>query len=199
MASCGAILISDRFLLTAAHCVDQAITVKVVLGAHNIRAEERDQQTFIVGPRGIVLHEQYTANSLHDIALLKLPERVYLNARIQPIELPIYFTRVNEQFDGMEATVSGWGVDEVFVQAPLLRYTQGEIISNAACKQVYHRYIFPSHICVSGVHGSFCDGDSGGPLVASVEPTRRILIGIASFTSIWGCGVGPHVYTRVTR
>ncbi|XP_037944319.1 acrosin-like, partial [Teleopsis dalmanni] len=59
----------------------------------------------------------------------------------------------------------------------------------------------PTNICTSGrAKRSTCHGDSGGPLVLRRKHSRkRVLIGITSFGSIFGCNKGfPAAFTKVT-
>ncbi|EMP26406.1 Granzyme B [Chelonia mydas] len=65
---CGGFLVKTNFVLTAAHCQGDKITVK--LGAHNISEQERSQQKIPVLHQ--IPHQQYDKKTLNnDIMLLQ--------------------------------------------------------------------------------------------------------------------------------
>ncbi|XP_044842261.1 granzyme B-like isoform X2 [Mauremys mutica] len=66
--TCGGFLVSKNFVLTAAHCNGEEITVK--LGAHNISEQEWSQQEIPVCHQ--ILHPQYDKETTNnDIMLLQ--------------------------------------------------------------------------------------------------------------------------------
>ncbi|XP_069414886.1 granzyme B-like isoform X2 [Ovis canadensis] len=65
---CGGFLVREDFVLTAAHC--HGSSIKVTLGAHNIKQQERTQQ--VIGVRRAICHPDYNPkNFSNDIMLLK--------------------------------------------------------------------------------------------------------------------------------
>lgn len=110
-AWCGGTLISDRHVITAAHCTDSLTTgVDVYLGAWNrTNKREEGQQIIFVTTKYVTVHEGWDASTLtNDISVIKLPVPIELNEYIQPAQLPVKQDSYNA-YDGDQAIASGWG------------------------------------------------------------------------------------------
>nr|XP_008538755.1 PREDICTED: granzyme B-like isoform X2 [Equus przewalskii] len=69
---CGGVLVQEDFVLTAAHCWGSS--VKVTLGAHNIKKQERTQQ--VISVIETIPHPHYNPKKFsNDIMLLKLERK----------------------------------------------------------------------------------------------------------------------------
>ncbi|CAO1426748.1 unnamed protein product [Diamesa serratosioi] len=194
---CGGSLISNNRVLTAAHCVDIASSVLVLLGAHMIRQEESTQLRIDVPASGLVYHPDYdTRTLLNDVAMIKFPSTVTFNNFIQPIAL----AEGTNNFAGDDAVLSGWGrFGPNQESSAFLRFVNLQVITNLACRIRFPTIIQDSTICANGegnVGG--CNGDSGGPL--SVQRNgQSLLVGVTSFVSGVGCERGfPTGFARVS-
>lgn len=88
---CGGALITDQHVLTAAHCVVDAIHVQVQLGHHLYFQASKDSKAVYIPVQKIYTHEGYRPITFHnDVALLKLKEKVPIEGdHIWPICLPL--------------------------------------------------------------------------------------------------------------
>ncbi|EDV96186.1 serine protease 1 [Drosophila grimshawi] len=200
-AWCGGSLISDRVVLTAAHCTDSADSVTVYVGATKIKEEEPGQQRIHVEKKNIIVHEDWDPSKVvNDISLLKLPARLEFNDRVRAATLPKKNGHYST-YEGEEAIASGWGLDSDKADAvsPVLRYVEMPIMKPSTCNVYWAGMITDKVICMSTKGGkSTCNGDSGGPLVHK-EGDINYLIGATSFGLALGCEKGyPAVFTRVT-
>ncbi|XP_055301683.1 trypsin-like [Sitodiplosis mosellana] len=200
---CAGSLINDRYVLTAAHCVKAYIwfMVKVTFGEHDKCNSKSDPESrFIL--RAITQPLSHT-NYDNDIALLRLNDRVPINAVIRPICLP---NRRASHYAGTTATVAGWGSmkEEQEVLSCVLRDVKVPILTNLECvhRSSYTSSMVTENMMCAGYFGGgkdSCQGNSGGPLMAQRNDKRMELAGIVS----WGKNIHfpdyPGVYTRVTR
>ncbi|XP_035787970.1 brachyurin-like [Anopheles albimanus] len=211
---CGGSILSERFLLTAAHCLYGMQEATVVAGLNSIQlpvdagVRSNGAVTITIHPANVILHPGYDpVDILNDIALIQLPHPLPLHSpRIQTIRLPAW-TNAYTDLTGYDSIVSGWGIQsnddfaEAADEARLeLRYASNAIVPNEICRRVYGALIRNQQICVSGEGGrNPCQGDSGGPLTVEFDGQRLTQVGIVSYGSVRGCEKGiPGVYTRVS-
>ncbi|XP_002061774.3 serine protease 3 [Drosophila willistoni] len=200
---CGGTLISHRWIVTAAHCLDGAESVHVYLGATNISdVTEPGQRHFIVDQSGIIVHANWTKSTVtNDISLIKLPRLIAYSQTIRAAILPRLVNGSYSLYEQQTAYASGWGRDSDSSDSvsPVLRYVAMPVMPHILCRMYWSGAVSEKMICMSTSSGkSTCHGDSGGPLVYR-DGNSSYLIGTTSFGTSMGCEVGfPAVFTRIT-
>lgn len=189
--TCGCALISDTWVITAAHCVGAGpFGLYVIMGLHK-RGDKSvgEPADYII--EDITIHPEWTGRvETTDAALIKLVDPVKMNKYVQPIEL----AENSDDFDGKTCTITGWGiVTEGGTSLPItLQAVDVPVMPTEMCQRFFY-IVNEGHICVGGEGaGGSCNGDSGGPLVCQGK-----LAGVTSF-GIQGCHTAfPSVYTRM--
>ncbi|CAM2102788.1 unnamed protein product [Caretta caretta] len=138
---CGGFLVKTNFVLTAAHCQGDKITVK--LGAHNISEQERSQQKIPVHHQ--IPHQQYDKKTLNnDIMLLQLSYNAKLNNWVRLIPLPNAKSRVRPR---SMCSVAGWGWTGRNSRTDTLREVDLEVMRDNMC-ELYPGYNSTMMLCV---------------------------------------------------
>uniref|UniRef100_A0A182U5D5 Peptidase S1 domain-containing protein n=1 Tax=Anopheles melas TaxID=34690 RepID=A0A182U5D5_9DIPT len=203
--NCGGSLIWENYILTAAHCVEDAqqnapdVARFGDLDLFNATDNQYAQQLKIVE---IIRHPEHRhRDRYHDIALMRLEREVMLHDTVAPACL---WTDDEIRFKQFEAT--GWG-DTGFAaeKTPILLKVALSPVANEKCNVHYlnlrglRNGLHTNQLCAGDVRMDTCPGDSGGPLqVKLLHNTREtpFLVGVTSFGLACGLSV-PGVYTRV--
>ncbi|XP_063587829.1 phenoloxidase-activating factor 2-like [Penaeus indicus] len=208
---CGATLIDDRHLLTAAHCVSklQLTELKVRLGEWDVRADTEFFSHIELRPATLLVHPQYYAGNLvNDIAILTLEHNIDFSANphISPVCLP----DAHSTFVGQRCQSTGWGKDAFGGDGKfqsILKEVELPVLSHLQCQTALKHTrlgatfsLHQGNLCAGGEAGrDTCKGDGGGPLVCRGDDGAFRLAGLVS----WGVGCGqvavPGVYVNVAH
>jgi secreted trypsin-like serine protease len=163
---CGASILSNDWMLCAAHCVfgNAAASYSLRAGRHT-RTGTNEPNEQISSVRTLIPHESYSSSSLdNDVSLIRLTTALTFNNYVQPVCLTN-----SEPAAGTDAWLSGWGNVAGTCCDGKLKQALLPIIARSQCSAAlwWGSNITPGMVCAGYADGSqgACNGDSGGPLV----------------------------------
>ncbi|XP_055842667.1 serine protease persephone-like [Episyrphus balteatus] len=211
---CGSSLISERYLLTAAHCVTNPASVPtfVRLGVviWNITADDEDSDGLTpvdIPIENITIHPLYNVRTQHhDIALIRLNQDVKISAFVQPACL---YTDTKDIDFETPLVVIGWGFTDAInrLRSPVLQQTNVTTVPIKECNSTHVDFYPTNSPYIVGLNeGQYCAfdekfgkdscvSDSGGPLQL-VNNGDSTIVGVISYGILCGSSV-PSVYIRV--
>ncbi|KAA0714702.1 Suppressor of tumorigenicity 14 protein -like protein [Triplophysa tibetana] len=201
---CGGSIINERWLVTAAHCVQDDVKFKfsqpglweAYLGLHTQKSKHTATLRDI---KQVIAHKSYNSFTFdYDIAVMELESPVTYSETIRPICLP----SATEDFPaGSLVTISGWGAErEGGHGATVLKKASVRIINGTVCNKLINNQKTSRMTCAGLLEGGVdaCQGDSGGPMILPIND-RMYLAGVVS----WGDGCArknkPGLYTTVPK
>ncbi|XP_068082748.1 brachyurin-like [Anabrus simplex] len=195
---CGATIISERWVLTAGHCVEGTISSNVTLrvGSENFNLGSIHHASRIIIHEEFIHVEEYgiLVNIENDIALVEVKEPFLLNDFT--IKAATLASQDEDIPPGIPVTAVGWGGVSEYADTDILQKANMVIINKMECKRYYgpRTSIDRRNVCAQDpeVGRRTCGGDSGGPLFVG-----DVVVGVTSFGEKCVWYSGPPVFTNV--
>lgn len=196
--ACGATLISELVVLSAAHCFSNVNekSVKIAVGkkSSNFTISSDDgplAQLFDI--EKIFRHPLYLdrlGNFGSDIALVELNQTVSLSDEIHPACIDWNWDDLTWHLANKSMGVAaGMGITENDVTSDILRLTHVPVVDDEHCiksqSEDFRKYIRYSTFCGGWANGTaVCNGDSGGGLLfqSNADTNKWVVQGIVSLS-----------------
>ncbi|XP_076175096.1 venom serine protease 34 [Ptiloglossa arizonensis] len=194
---CGCTIISDTYLLTAAHCmVNRDINyLGILVGDHDLTTGTETNATKLIPVKRYIIHPKYDSKIfLNDIAVIEVKQKMIFSNEVGPACLP--FQHSPDTFGGSYVDILGWGTTEYTgPTADVLQKVTVSVITNLECSKTYNQ-LTSDNLCTYSEGKDACQMDSGGPVLWQNPTTRRlVLVGIINYGR--GCGYTSGVNCRV--
>lgn len=184
---CGATLISDLVVITAAHCVWNlsADSISLVIGT-----TEHSQTCSTHNVQSIHMHPLYLdkyGNYGSDIALLQLKTQLELSADILPVCIDWKLDDITAHLSHRSiGIVMGMGTSELDDGTERLRAASLPVASNDHClahqKPDFQKFVTFTTFCAGWENGTnVCNGDSGGGLVFYSRSSDQWFLQVENF------------------
>nr|7TPP_B Chain B, Activated factor Xa heavy chain [Homo sapiens]7TPQ_B Chain B, Activated factor Xa heavy chain [Homo sapiens] len=196
---CGGTILSEFYILTAAHCLYQAKRFKVRVGDRNTEQEEGGEAVHEV--EVVIKHNRFTKETYDfDIAVLRLKTPITFRMNVAPACLPERDWAESTLMTQKTGIVSGFGrTHEKGRQSTRLKMLEVPYVDRNSCK-LSSSFIITQNMFCAGYdtkQEDACQGDAGGPHVTRFKDTYFVT-GIVS----WGEGCARKgkygIYTKVT-
>ena len=203
--SCAGTVINDRFILTAAHCLEPPEPLikdpEVFTSLGIWIGDQTDPHNLALcqaaGIKRVITHPDYVKDAVNmtDVALVELLRPLTFSASLTPICLPDF-----TDFDNFLA--AGWGYTDHEMNDPeCLMQADLAVVSEAACREVYSG-ISDHEMCAGDEERNVCPGDSGGPLMSRREGVvyQAGVTAAGTTVGLSDCGLtkNPAIFERVS-